>query len=461
VEGTTFPQENGAKMKKAVVIILLVFALLFSLAGIGAALFFTFGPFSGRNVLLSRNLIYATAEETKTLNTDGPLTLKVQDDAGDVTIVSGRVDNVIVKAVKTGSGRTQADAEKDLKNIQYQIKQDGNTITITYKREDLNIDNNADTVDFTMTVPLEATTSVDAGSNIITIPSKATIDVNTGFGDVSVSDINGDVNIVNNFGQVTVLNIEGGLAADSKSGQVDATSINAGEENIELSSGFGTVSLERASGKDITLNSNSGVLKMNDVRASGNMKMSTDFGDISWSTGLAKLLDVETKSGKVTLDKITLDAALTVKSDFGEVSLEQVQATSYDLQTNSGSITVDGASGKVKAHSGFGSVTVKNADSVTLDLNTQSGPVDFEGSLGNGPHTIHSDFGEISLSIPADSALNVDLQTDFGTIKSEIPITVVLSGDIQKSHQTGTMNGGGDQLTVGTKNGSISIQASR
>lgn len=431
-------------MKKTVVIILLVFALLFALAGIGATLFFTFGPFRGQNILLSRNLIYATAEETKTLNTDGPITLKVQDDAGDVTVISGRVDKVIVKAVKTGSGRTQADAENDLKNIQYQIKQDGNAITLTYKHEDLNIDNNVDTVDFT-----------------VTVPSEATLDVDAGFGDVNISDINGDVNIANDFGQVTVLNIEGGLAADSKSGQVDATSINAGEENIKLSSGFGTVSLERASGKDITLNSNSGVLKMDDVRASGNVEMSTDFGDISWNTGLANLLNVETKSGKVTLDKITLHDALTARSDFGEVSLEQVQATSYDLQTNSGSITVDGASGKVKAHSGFGSVTVKNADSVTLDLNTQSGPVDFEGSLGDGPHTVHSDFGEISLTIPADSALNVDLQTDFGTIKSDIPITVVLSGDIQKSHQTGTTNGGGDQLTVETKNGSISIQASK
>ncbi len=430
-------------MKKAIVIILLVFALLFSLAGIGAALFFTFGPFSGRNVLLSRSLIYATAEETKTLNLDGPLTLKVQDGAGDVTITSGRVDNVIVKAVKTGSGLTQAEAEKDLKSIKYQTQQNGNTITLTYTVDHLNT-NVVNTVDF-----------------VITVPQEATVDVEAGLGDVNVSDINGDVNIVSDFGQVTVQNIDGGLTAESKSGQVDATSINAGEKNIVLSSGFGKVSLKRASGKHITLDSNSGVLEMNDVRASGDVKMSTDFGDISWSTGLGSSLDVETKSGKVTLTKITLNGALTSKSDFGEVSLEQVAATSYDLQTNSGSISVDGASGKVKAHSGFGSVTVKNADAVTLDLNTQSGPVSFEGSLGAGPHTVHSDFGEISLTIPADSALNVDLKTDFGSIKSDIPITVVLSGEIEKNHQMGTTNGGGDPLTVETQNGSISIQASR
>lgn len=430
-------------MKKPVVIILLVAALLFVLAGIAATIFFTLVPFRGGNIFLGRNLVHATVQENKTLEIEGPTTLKVQDDAGDVTVVSGRVENVIVQAVKTGSGLTQKDAENAVKNIKYQVQQAKNTITITYKVDHLNT-NEVDTVDF-----------------IITVPTKITVDVDAGLGDVDVSDINGDVNIVNDFGKVTVLNIEGGLVINTQSGDVKATSVSAGDKNIELSSGFGTVSLEKASGKDIRLDSQSGVLKMTDVRASGNVEMSTDFGDISMNIGQANLLNAETKSGKVTLSKITLHDALTAKSDFGEINVEQVVASSYDLQTNSGSITVDGASGKVKAHSGFGSVTVKNGDAVTLDLSTQSGTVEFEGSLGAGPHTAHSDFGNISLTIPADSALNVDLKTDFGSITSDIPITVVLSGNIEKSHQTGTINAGGDQLTVETQSGSISIQASK
>jgi DUF4097 and DUF4098 domain-containing protein YvlB len=180
-----------------------------------------------------------------------------------------------------------------------------------------------------------------------------------------------------------------------------------------------------------------------------------------FNTGSGNLLNVETNSGKVSLESLNLQEALTAKSEFGEISLAQVKAASYDVQTNSGSITIDGAVGKVKAHSGFGSVTVKNADSVTLDLSTQSGSVEFEGSLGDGPHTVHSDFGGISLTIPADSALNVDLKTNFGSIKSDIPITVVLSGKIEQSHQTGTINAGGAQLKVETDSGDISILAAK
>lgn len=432
-------------MKRPIIIILLVLALLLVLAGIGAVILFATGEFALNRppAFLNQGLIYATTEESKTLKVDGPVTLNVVDDAGDVTVTGGDGEQVTVKVVKTGSAFTQAGAELDLQNIQYDIQQDGNTITLTYDLKERNTQD-LDTVDF-----------------IVSLPSDATVDVNGGLGEVGVSDINGSVTIVNDFGEVTVDNVEGGLSVNTQSGQVDVSSINAGSENIELSSGFGKVSLAEASGKDITLHSKSGVLEMQDVRASGNAEMTTDFGDTYFTGGSANSLSVETNSGKVTVKTLTLRGALTAKSEFGEIDVEQVKAASYDLQTNSGSITAEGVSGQVKAHSGFGSVTITRADSATLDLSTRSGPVTFEGSLGEGPHTLESDFGEINLTIPADSALNVDLRTNFGTINSEIPITVVLSGEQERGHQTGTMNDGGDQLTVETGSGSISIEAGK
>jgi DUF4097 and DUF4098 domain-containing protein YvlB len=189
--------------------------------------------------------------------------------------------------------------------------------------------------------------------------------------------------------------------------------------------------------------------------------MWTQFGDTLFFGGSARSLTIDTNSGKVTLSKLNLSGVLTVLDDFGNIDLEQVSAISYDMQTNSGAITVDGVQGNVKAYSGFGSITLTNAENVTIDLSTQSGSVDFEGSLGEGPHSIHSDFGEIILSLPADSALDVDLQTDFGTIKSDIPITVILSGEAEKNRQTGTINDGGAELNVETGSGGISIRSNQ
>ena len=76
---------------------------------------------------------------------------------------------------------------------------------------------------------------------------------------------------------------------------------------------------------------------------------------------------------------------------------------------------------------------------------------------------VKSDFGEIVLTLPADSALNVDLSTDFGNIKSDLPITVTLNGTSNSDGDqiVGSINGGGDQLTARTNSGSVTIHASK
>jgi hypothetical protein len=430
-------------MKRPVVITLLVLALGFVCLGIGAVIFFTAnGGFATNNPFDVRN-IASELEESKTLtvDTEKPLTLNVADDSGDVTITGADVETVQVKVVKTAYDSSQSRADQEVKDIKYIIEQTDSIITLKYElAKSMNFNNNVNTVDF-----------------IVTVPNEITVNVDTNMGEVSVAGTKGNVDIKNDFGDVTLENIEGALSVQANSGKVSATSIVAGAENIDLHSDFGSVTLEKAGGKDIVLDSNSGTIILSEVRATGDITTNTDFGDTKFENGSADLLRIETNSGKVSLVKISITREIFVKDDFGNIELEQALASSYDLNTNSGAITVDGARGNVKAHSGFGSVTLKNAENVTVDLSTNSGSVDFDGSLGEGPHTMHSDFGEIRLSIPADSALDVDLKTSFGSIKSDIPITVTLSGE--QNHQTGTMNDGGGQLTVETNSGSISIQA--
>jgi len=429
-------------MKRPVVITLLIVALVLVCAGIGSVLFFTVnGGFP--NNIIDAPLISTQSEESKTLNVDRPVSLTIVNESGRVAITGADVDEITVDVVKTGLGTTQANATEALENIRYEIEQNGDTVRLTFEYPKIQTQI-YQRVDFIVTVPVETRVDVDAGS-----------------GEVSVSGTSGNVDVVNDFGTVKVDNIEGGLTVDTQSGQVEAVSINAGDEDILLSSGFGKVTLEKATAADISLTSNSGALELNNVRASGRVEVSTDFGDASFTSGSADELTVETNSGKVTLRQLNVNDALTVKDDFGSIELEQVNADSYDVHTNSGSVTIDGASGNVRAHSDFGSVTLQNAENVTVDLSTNSGSVDFEGSLGEGPHTIQSEFGEILVTIPADSALDVDLKTDFGSIRSDIPITVTLTGETDRNRQTGTMNEGGSQLTVETNSGGISIQASK
>jgi DUF4097 and DUF4098 domain-containing protein YvlB len=129
-----------------------------------------------------------------------------------------------------------------------------------------------------------------------------------------------------------------------------------------------------------------------------------------------------------------------------------------DLKTQNGRVTVNGARGRIKAQSDFGDVDVSAEDAV-VTLISNNGKVSFNGTLIDGEHTFQSDFGDITLTLPADLALNFDLKTDFGKIKSDLPVTI--SGEIDEKHWIGTINGGGAKLTASTQNGNITIQTSK
>jgi hypothetical protein len=427
-------------MKKTIVITLLVLALLFVLAGIGTVVFFTV-----RNVgsfVLEQSYVSVTAEESKSLKVEeGTVRLVVNDGAGNITVIGSDGDTVEVEVIKTGSAPTQARAEKDLEDIQYNISQDGNTITISYEPDKIKT-KHVDSVDFTIRVPVETS-----------------VDVETSLGEVSVSGIYGDTIITNDFGAISAENITGALSANSKSGRLAVHSVKAGGQDIDIHSGFGQVTADQLSGKNISITSSSGTIELNNIRATGDLLTSSDFGNITYENGSSASLDVGTKSGKVSITKVNIRSELKIQNDFGEIELVQAMAGSYDIHTNSGSIDVDGAQNSLKAHTDFGSIIIKNAESTTLDLDTQSGTIEFSGSLGEGPHTVNSDFGQIDLFIPTDTELKMSLETDFGTISSEIPITVILEGNLEKNKQEGTINGGGDLLTVKTKSGDINIAA--
>ena len=426
-------------MKRPIVIVLLTIALGFVLAGIGAVLFFTISN-SSLDIMNDAFNVSTTSEESQTLEIDEPVILKVINEQGDVTVIGADVDAITVEVVKTGFGKTQNQAETNLNNIEYTFDQKGNMVNLVYEfpRAKRQID---EKVDFVVTVPFETGVEVDAA-----------------FGELNVSDIQGDVIVKNDFGNITIDKVDGKLDANTSSGKIEATSIKAGTKDIDIFSGFGKATLKQVSGANITVRSQSGNIELENVRATKEMYLSTDFGKLEFKTGSAGTLEAKTNSGSIDLASVTIKGQLIIRDDFGDVTLEQVIAASYDVESNSGSITIDGVKGLVKAHTGFGGIKVQNAEDVTLDLDTNSGSIELSGTLGEGPHTIHSDFGEIELNIPADSALTLDMETQFGKITSDIPITVTLTGDITEGQLSGDINGGGAELIVDTNSGNINIK---
>jgi DUF4097 and DUF4098 domain-containing protein YvlB len=349
--------------------------------------------------------VSAEADEAQTLAVSGPATLKLDNAAGTVTLTGGAGHEVVISAHKTAYGADQAQAEAALAQLKVSVTQTGDTITVQ--------------VLMPAAVALIGSKRVDTVDFTIAVPAGTALDVRTDYGAVEASDVAG--------------------------------------RTLDLHSSFGDVTLERATADSVDAGTSSGAVRLRQVQVTGTVTLDTSFGQVRFEDGAAERLEASSSSGAVTLLDLTVAEAVTAHSDFGDLNVERVAAGGgYDLSTSSGAVTLTGATGPVAAESGFGDVVVTGAENVTLDLHTNSGSVTFAGSLGAGPHSLRSDFGDILLRLPADAAATLDLGTDFGGIHSALPVT--LSGDVDATHWEGTLNGGGARLTVHTSSGSIRIE---
>jgi DUF4097 and DUF4098 domain-containing protein YvlB len=369
------------------------------------------------------DLVSAEADEEQRFAVAGPAALTLDNLAGRVQVVGGAAGEIVVSMHKTAWGGDQTAAEAALADIEVTLLQSGNALTIQVAEPARVVvvgSERGSTVDFVVQVPAETDVSVDSG-----------------FGDLDLTGVTGVVDLSTSAGKITVSAVEG---------------------EIELRSDFGDVSLERSTAGTVTAASSSGGVVLRQVQASGVVALSSDFGALNFAGGEAASLTAETRSGAVELSDLSVAGLVRAHSDFGRVVLTRVAASGgYDLGSDSGSITVDGASGSLQAETGFGDVSVSNADDVTLQLRTSSGAITFAGTLGDGPHSLETDFGSVRLSLPEDTAATLDLTTGYGSIRSALPIT--LSGDIAEDHWQGTLNGGGSSLTVQTSSGNISLEA--
>ncbi len=388
------------------------------------------------------NAISAEADEEQRYTVSGATTLSVKNSSGDVVVKGGEGQEVVIAMHKTAWGDSEQEAKADLEALKVTIEQDGNTISVkVVEPQVVTIAGvgRSDSVDFTITVPKETFVTAETGS-----------------GDLSLSDVRGDAGLYNGYGGITVRDLEGELKADTSSGKITASNVQAGEFVIDLHSDYGKITLEHASAGDVTISSSSGEISLTDVGAGGDVSLESGYGRVAFDTGSAASLDAGSSSGEVSLTGLTISNTVAANSGYGDLKVKKVSAEAFELTTSSGSITVDGVSGSLKAESGYGSLDISNGELVTLDLHTNSGSIEYSGSLGDGPHTISSDYGSIQLTIPEDSTLTFDLATDYGKVKSDLPVT--LSGDLDVKHWIGTINGGGAELTVSTNSGDIRIE---
>jgi DUF4097 and DUF4098 domain-containing protein YvlB len=171
----------------------------------------------------------------------------------------------------------------------------------------------------------------------VQVPTKTSLDIRTGGGDVKASHLQGDTNLETSGGDVVVSDLAGNLTATTSGGDIKLHDLT-GEVKVKTSGG--DITLENASGR-VEAHTSGGDVKVAFGR--GNAKggeIETSGGDIKVRVdpAVSLNLDASASSGEVTSD---LPLKVT-----GEISQSRLHATlgsggeTLRVHTNGGSVHI-------------------------------------------------------------------------------------------------------------------------
>jgi DUF4097 and DUF4098 domain-containing protein YvlB len=165
--------------------------------------------------------------------------------------------------------------------------------------------------------------------------------------------------------------------------------------------------------------------------------------------GLSDYVKVDTGAGSVTL--IDIGGEIDAHSGAGSIDLRNAEGTIV-LDSGTGSLTLIDVRGEVDAHSDAGGIDMRGA-SGTVSLDTGTGGIDYEGQP-YGDCRFKTGAGSITLRLPADLDMEVELDTGAGSIE----VGYAVEGRVTKREVEGTIGSGADgRLYAHTGTGSIDL----
>jgi len=160
-----------------------------------------------------------------------------------------------------------------------------------------------------------------------------------------------------------------------------------------------------------------------------------------------------------------------------EIQIHMPRQGNVDLKTGDGGIRLTGLKGEMNVTSGDGSQELENIDGILraragdghiradgrfdgLSLRTGDGRIEataLPDSTMKNEWDLHAGDGSVTLRIPEKFAANVDFETHDGHLNVDLPFTVT-GGRLKDNVIRGTINGGGNLLTIHTGDGSIHVE---
>jgi hypothetical protein len=181
----------------------------------------------------------------------------------------------------------------------------------------------------------------------------------------------------------------------------------------------------------------------------------TGSGDLKIQ-GLNADLDLQTGSGDLCLENIK--GSIQAHTGSGDVLAKSVSGN-FRADASSGDIQLEkGGDGSVSVRTTSGDIAVRGITGM-LRLEAGSGDINAEGAPA-GNWEARAGSGNVHLSLPRDSAFQLDASTSSGELNVNHAITVTVQGNLDAARHElkGTVGSGGPRVTVHTGSGDIDIE---
>ena len=277
---------------------------------------------------------------------------------------------------------------------------------------------------------------------VINVPVEFNVKIETSGGNVEQKELlKGSFNVETKGGNITMTDITGQVDIHSGGGNIRGETIDG---NMNIKTGGGNVTVKSAKG-ETEVESGGGNLKLVEV---------------------GKGLKLDTGGGNVNVGDVGGEA--TIKTGGGNLKLGRI-AQKLVLTTGGGNVEVLGASGVNTVKTGGGNVDMEGI-SGSIGLKTGGGNVKVELTpTGKGPSTIYSGGGDIQFLIPENAKVTIEatlkIKYSGGGRSKKYKVDSDFKADkFERDSEDGStfavykLNGGGEKIELETTNGDITIR---
>ena len=201
------------------------------------------------------------------LDASGLEFLRVDAGGGFLKILGeeGR-DNILVTAEIILKGKSERQAQEFIrKNVKLELsRQGGGAVLVSQIESKFGFSWRTQIIDLTVYVPSRLTLDIDDGSGEMFVSGiNAKVRVDDGSGEIKIEHVRGDVDIDDGSGTIEVEDVQGSVFIDDGSGTIRVRDVT---QNVEISDGSGTINVDGIGGDVIVKDDGSGGISIKDVK---------------------------------------------------------------------------------------------------------------------------------------------------------------------------------------------------